>query len=108
LQAFVRRAGYFVLDRLTGGLVMNHLRDLEQWATGHDNYRNEFGRRRLQSLLHHAVDTVPYYTDLKNGELELRRFPVVRKSDISKDYARFLSMSHPAFRTLGQRIRWVF
>lgn len=94
MQAFVRRAGYFVLDRLTGGLVMNHLRDLEQWATGHDNYRNEVGRRRLQSLLHHAVDTVPYYTDLKNGELELLRFPVVRKSDISKDYARFLSMSH--------------
>lgn len=94
MQALIRRVGYFALDRIRGSRVTKHLRDLDSFVNGSEDYRQELTRTRLQSLLRHAVETVPFYQEFKRESLQLEDFPIIRKSLISTQYDKFLSRAY--------------
>ena len=72
---------------------MNHLRDLEQWATGMITTVTKLADAGCS---HYCIMQLTQFltTRIKERGVGAPALPVVRKSDISKDYARFLSMSH--------------
>src|SRR5512133_1569807 len=70
----IRRTGYFMVDRLNGGHVTRHLKDIEATMTGQKDHGDA-----LSELLRFAIARVPIYKDIEQPEL--RRFPVMTKRD---------------------------
>jgi phenylacetate-CoA ligase len=88
----LRSLGFWTLDRLRGGPVRRHLRDLERLR---DDPRLVARRQteRLEKLLAHACETTPYYRQF-SGATKLRDLPVLLKRTIRERHAEFFSSSY--------------
>jgi len=71
LGAFVRSAGFWVLDFLTGCKKTRHYRDIEKNS-------DRDAEKKLSELLCYAKEHVPYYRDVDARSLQ--NFPVMKKA----------------------------
>jgi phenylacetate-CoA ligase len=82
--------------------------ELEQAYTGPEHALVQQRRLRLTQLLLHAIDTVPFYNDLKslhqeiksNPEAALAKFPVIDKATLRSNFDQMLS-TRPDKHTLN-------
>jgi len=83
---------FWALDRVRGGRVRAHVREL---ALLNDDPALAEKRRaeRLQDLLDHACRTTPYYRQF-SGAATLGDFPVLQKRTIRERHADFLSSAY--------------
>jgi phenylacetate-CoA ligase len=102
LPGLVRNISYPFWDRREGGIRLGEYRRLKraQWAPWEE--RDRYQRSRLQSMLRHAFQTVPYYRSVwTNQQLDavladasrLNELPVLRKADIRRHAAELISES---------------
>lgn len=93
----VRRFGFQLLDNMRGGEVLRALDDLNAYQ--HRAYRDpallNYVAGQLDSILRHARESVPYYSDLTSSALA--DFPVVDKVLIRNHMQEFASRD-PRFR----------
>lgn len=106
----LRRRVFFTGDRLRGGTVAAHLRDIEAIIAAPTSPQSTSVREGyLQDLLDHAVTTVPHYRHLRStpgSPLRLADFPVMTRRAIQDDPAALQSTSFdisslPQVRTSG-------
>ena len=83
----VRRLGFVTLDRLLGGDVMRHYKDIASNIEGQGESID-----RLSNILRYAIKHVPYYRDINTSCLSC--FPVVNKSVIMSNYDAFRSVEY--------------
>jgi phenylacetate-CoA ligase len=84
----VRRKTFYALDRFRGSPVSRHMALLEKLQ--HDALAAaEFRAQRLESILQHARDTVPYYRDAPRY---LEDYPVLTKQTVQERYDDFFSL----------------
>ncbi|MBN1460154.1 MAG: phenylacetate--CoA ligase family protein [Armatimonadetes bacterium] len=87
-----RALAYWTLDRLRGGRVAFHYRDLAK-QENEPTLLAERQTQRLQQLLSHACQTTTYYKQFA-GATELSQFPVLQKRVIRERHADFLSSAY--------------
>ena len=88
----VRHFGFAGFDYLQGGKTRHHLNDLRRCfadPTGSSVLQSD----RLNRLLHHACETVPFYKDY-TGFDSIGSFPIIEKTAITKNYDSFLSSAY--------------
>jgi phenylacetate-CoA ligase len=88
-----RSLAFWTLDRLHGGHVLSHIRDLER-LEAHPELLPAYQAERLGSLLSHACRTTAYYRQFE-GARELRDFPLLSKRTIRERHDDFISSAYP-------------
>ncbi len=88
----IRRAAYWGLDFLKGGVVRRHIRELES-AFRDPEAAFALTRQRVQALIDHACNTTGYYRQFL-GAKELSDFPVLQKKTIRERYQEFFSSAY--------------
>ncbi|NLX03263.1 MAG: phenylacetate--CoA ligase family protein [Syntrophomonadaceae bacterium] len=88
LGSWIRRTGFWTLDRLSGGITRKHYNDIKcrmNKKTSNDE--------QIEQLLKHAVESTPYYKQrIKEAPLlKIENFPIITKYDIKKNYGEFQS-----------------
>ena len=112
-QLFSKKLILFLSDIITGNSVKGKL----DFLLDSDKFSKEqivdFQNKRLQLLIKHAYDTVPYYQNLMNvnglkpqdihGIKDLHKLPLLTKSIIKEEgLDRFSSKGFPAAKTMKQ------
>lgn len=76
---WIRRVGFWTLDFIRGGVIRKDYVDVKnRLETG------ELNEKKLQQLLHHAMQTVPYYSKLHPKSFI--EFPIVDKNVIKASW----------------------
>lgn len=83
----VRSVGFWTLDALKGSPIRKRASELDKIKKGHRG-----NAKALETLLRHAIDTVPYYKDIKKPDIAL--FPVVSKNEYRADFEAFRSTEY--------------
>jgi phenylacetate-CoA ligase len=86
----MRRIGFQWQDWLQGGFVARHLRDLKHFKESDPESKRQETGRKLRAFLQHAAGTTAFYRGQRSGA-GLSRFPVLKKAQIQKAPAEFLS-----------------
>lgn len=92
IGTWMRKKGFWALDRLKGGSVRERYEILKAVREGRS--RSD----ALEKLLRHAMDTVPAYSEVI--EPKLCQFPVVSKVDYRERYEQYRSTLFPDERKL--------
>ena len=88
----LRFHSFWALDRLRGGRVGSHWRDIREELLQYPEADSLKCKKRLRDLLSHAAKTVPFYRSL-DGNSELENWPVVTKLQIKERISSFVSSS---------------
>jgi phenylacetate-CoA ligase len=88
----IRRAAYWGLDLLKGGIVRRHIRELES-AFRDPDAALALTQQRVRALVDHACRTTGYYRQFL-GAKELSEFPVLQKRTIREHYQEFFSSAY--------------
>jgi phenylacetate-CoA ligase len=88
----IRGIIYWSNDIITGNLLRKHLREIYQY---YQNYKIHPGEseQRVDSLLNHAVRTVPFYSHYADRQ-SLADFPIITKQQIKERYNDFISNAY--------------
>lgn len=90
----VRYYSFWFVDFLKGGKINRHFKDISYIL---ENFDSDISKRKrnnyLSELLNHAVDTVPYYDNLK-GFNSISDFPIVNKLILRENLDRFISTKY--------------
>ncbi len=85
MGSWIRRAGFWTLDALKGGIIRKHYYDIK------DIMESEtLNNKQLELLLAHALNTVQFYKDFNNFK-NICEFPVLTKNDYKENYDNFKS-----------------
>lgn len=112
-QLFVKKLHLSLSDIITGNSVKRKLMFLLESDKFSKEQIADFQNKRLQLLLKHAYEAVPYYHDLMNqkglrpqdihGIQDMHKLPVLSKSIIKKEgLERFSSKHFPLSKTMKQ------
>jgi len=85
----LRRRLFWATDRLKGGRISRHIKDLEESFADPARCRAR-ADSRLKALLKHGAETTAFYRPFR-GTTELSEFPVVQKRTIRQRQEEFLS-----------------
>jgi phenylacetate-CoA ligase len=92
---WIRRAGFWVLDFLTGSKVRKHYIDIKNiMENGRSPKVSKMQEEYLNSILEYATDNVAFYKKFKGFD-SIKSFPVVNKSLIKNNYEAFQSPKFP-------------
>lgn len=97
LDAWIRNTCFWAIDRInSGGKVINHYNNIKEIIEGSckDNVQ------KLNTILQHAIDTVPFYENITKPVLE--DFPVITKSTYKQEFNAFQSNDY-----LGHKLHTV-
>lgn len=90
----VRRQSFWTLDFLRGSKIKKRIKDI---AFILENYKDPESVKlrvlRLENLIKHATETVPFYMELNNAH-ELSDFPVINKNLIRDNFDAFMSSKY--------------
>ena len=104
-----RKHAFLLGHDLIGSNLRGHYReflDAEKWSPAR---LDELHRARLESLLRHAIENVPFYRD-RAPRPELSAFPVLRKEDVHANFEHLMEPSLLAEYKAPQRTKgygWV-
>ncbi|MFS0689425.1 hypothetical protein AB1K89_09290 [Sporosarcina sp. 179-K 8C2 HS] len=84
INEMIRNKLFFSLDRVLGKGIYKQVTSVEE------DIRNPRIEEKLNNIINHARDTVPYYNAYKNSN-DISQMPVVNKSIIRKDSQSFIS-----------------
>lgn len=87
LDECVRRKGFWALDALKGSPIRKCVAELEVIKK-----ERRGNPEALETLLKHAIETVPYYKEIKEPDITL--FPVVSKNEYRADFEAFRSKEY--------------
>ncbi len=97
MRAFIHRIAYYAAQRWRGEPVDRVLRELERSATWPAERLRELQWRRMQRLLRHACDTVPFYRErfgragiapeAIRSRSDWAQLPVLKKHDLQEHAA---------------------
>lgn len=87
LGEWVRCTGFWALDALKGSPIRKCAAELDEIKKEHRGNPDA-----LETLLKHAIETVPYYKKIKKPDITL--FPVVSKKEYRADYEAFRSKEY--------------
>lgn len=107
---FSRRAVYFALQRAIGARVRDYYDELQDLEFASRSKVEEIQSRRLEDILRHASQNVPFYRMRVKGNTVLENFPVVTKNDLTAHYTEFMTPSLLANYRQKRRLRgysWV-
>lgn len=105
-----RRAVYFALQRAIGSRVRDYYDELQHLEFASRSKVEEIQSRRLEEILRHASQNVPFYKMRIKGNTVLENFPVVTKNDLTAHYTEFMTPSLLANYRQKRRLRgysWV-
>lgn len=88
----IRKLLYWISDTLKGSVVSKHYKEVFQDFHDEVSARNKLSAK-LNRLLTHARNTVPYYQRMEIGELQ--EFPVLNKNEIRASFDQFKSDGYP-------------
>ena len=88
----IRHLGFIGFDILQGSKIRHHLNDISRYFADPISYET-FQNERLNCLLQHACDTVPFYKNYV-GFNSTKDFPVIEKTVVKKNYDSFLSSAY--------------
>src|SRR5690606_2610679 len=90
----VRRQSFWALDFLRGSKIKNRIQDI---AFILENYHSaestQLRALRLEKLIRHANETVPYYMEQQSAS-ELSDFPVINKNLIRDNFDAYRSSEY--------------
>ncbi len=98
-QSF-RNQAFWIKDSLNGGLIKNHLNDIEQ-AYQNPAHHSTIHEIRLNDILKFATTTSPYYRQYKKIN-NLADFPVITKNDLKDHYEELFSVKYDRSNLLGR------
>jgi hypothetical protein len=88
-----RSLAFWTLDRLHGGRVLFHMRDLER-LDAHPELLAARQAEQLENILSHACRTTAYYRQFE-GARDLRDFPLLSKRTIRERHDDLISSAYP-------------
>jgi phenylacetate-CoA ligase len=88
----LRRTLFWFADSIKGGYVGTYIRELELFEKKSIDYESVL-KKRLQGLLNHAIQNVPFYASYRNWK-SLFEFPIVNKKIIKNNFNDFLSSAY--------------
>jgi phenylacetate-CoA ligase len=95
LSEWIRRAGFWVLDFLSGSKVRKHYVDIRNiMENGSDRISLKVQEDYLTSILKYATENVAFYKGFKEFD-SIKSFPVVNKNIIRDNYEEFQSPKYP-------------
>lgn len=90
----IRRNSFWTLDLLKGSKIRKRIQDLENIL---ENFQKpdsiKLRASRLERLISHVNETVPYYRELENAN-QLTDFPIVNKNLIRDNFDAFMSSKY--------------
>lgn len=84
---WIRRTGFWTLDKIRGGKIHNHYLDVKRRIEN-----CEPNMQQLEKLLAHAVNTTPYYNNCNSSDFY--SFPIITKNDIKENWEAFHSTAY--------------
>ncbi len=95
LLAAFRYQAFWWMDRLKGGPVKSHYKDIVSRLDPKNAVAAQAAQAKaLEALLQHAVNTIPFYKDKAGTPLDLVNFPVVTKSTLVENTHAFKSSTY--------------
>lgn len=86
----MRNKFFWIIDTLKGGAIANHLDDLNKIVVNYKDDRNKLEiNKRLNKILNHAINTVPFYKSLHKESIN--EFPIIDKNKIRNNIDSFIS-----------------
>lgn len=86
----MRNKFFWIIDTLKGGEIANHLDDLNKIVANYKDDRNNLEiNKRLNKILNHAINTVPFYKSLHKESIN--EFPIIDKNKIRNNIDSFIS-----------------
>lgn len=92
---WIRRTGYWILDFFRGGECRKFYLEVKQIME-----TNQLNINQLNTLLKHAVSTVPFYKSYDSGDIN--SFPIISKNDIKTNWNCMHSVDY-----LGKRLHFM-
>lgn len=90
----LRRMAFWVLDWCKGGNVGIHYKEIKYIQDYPKTDKSkQLRRKHLDALLAHAVETVPFYFDIREDNKTLEHFPVVNKQVVRQKFELLRSQS---------------
>ena len=88
---FARNKVFWLLDALNNDRIKNQLKEIELCVKHPKSDKAiQIKERYMKLLLHHAVKTTPYYSELSIAN-NISDFPVIRKTTIQDNFEHFQS-----------------
>lgn len=84
----LRSWGFWTIDSIKGGRVFSHIQQIKTALE-----QNESNKSALSRVLQHAINTVPYYSNVPST-LAVNDFPIVNKTLIKSEINAFVSEKH--------------
>ncbi len=94
LASKIREKSFWIIDRLKGGNVSDHFKEIAFINENLDSKEAALLRREyLTNILAHAINTTSFYKKFKNAE-SIEDFPVITKTVVQENFDDFKSKTY--------------